>query len=148
MTIKLHLGVIEAKYANNKESVGTGDVATFLEKKYGVLGAFVDTYKQQIAKDISGSIQSQINSIVMGAPPSNPLAQAEQDITANAKHFISSGEAERVLSGMGPTRYPVPTKAAQQRKSSRFKKGKKPGNRPSFIDTGLYEGSLITWSDE
>lgn len=148
MTIKLHLGVIEAKYANNKESVGTGDVATFLENKYGVLGAFVDTYKQKIAKDIAGSVQSQINSIMMGAPPGNPLAQAEQDITANAKGFISSGEAERVLSGMGPTRYPVPTRAAIDRKSSRFKEGKKPGSRPSFIDTGLYEGSLITWSDK
>jgi hypothetical protein len=41
----------------------------------------------------------------------------------------------------------VPTLAAQEGRSSRFKKGKGKGPRKSFIDTGLYVGSFKSWVD-
>ena len=144
--VTLHLGVIETKYANNDKSVGTGDVATFLENKYGVLGGFVRAHINDISSDLAGSVKSQIMNLMMGAPVGDPFAQANQDVANRAKKFISSGEAERVLSRGKPN--PVPTQAAIDRKSSRMKSGKRAGPRPSFIDTGLYEGSLIAWVDE
>ena len=144
--VTLHLGVIETKYADSKKSVGTGDVATFLEAKYGVLGSFVNTHISDIANDLAGSVMSQIMNLMMGAPAGDPFAQANQDIATRAKQYISSGEAERVLSRGKPN--PVPTQAAIDRKSSRMKSGKRTGQRPSFIDTGMYQGALISWVDE
>lgn len=144
--VTLHIGVIETKYADSKKSVGTGDVATWLERRYGVLGGFVGAHTQEIANDLAQSVKSQIKNLMLGAPAGDPFAQASQDITTRAKQFISSGEAERVLSKGKPN--PVPTQAAIDRKSSRMKSGKRAGPRPSFIDTGMYQGALITWVDE
>lgn len=145
MTVTIHIGVIETKYANSKKSVGTGDVATFLENRYGVLGGFVQAHITDIANDLAGSVKSQIKNLMLGAPAGNPFAQAEQDITNRAKLYISSGEAERVLAKGKP--FPVPTQAAIDRKSGRMKSGRRKSQRPSFIDTGMYQGSLITWTD-
>ena len=144
--VTLHIGVIETKYADSKQAVGTGDVATWLERRYGVLGGFVGAHSQDIANDLAASVKSQITNLMLGSPTTDPFAQATQDIATRAKQFISSGEAERVLAKGKPN--PVPTQAAIDRKSSRIKSGKRSGPRPSFIDTGMYEGSLTAWVDE
>lgn len=141
----LHIGVIETKYAANNKSVGTGDVAEILEAKYGVLGGFVTARTQDIANDLTASIRTQMRNMMMGTPTSDPFSSASQDIANRAKQYISSGEAERVLSRGAPN--PVPTQAALDGKTSRTKSGKRGSRRPSFIDTGLYQGSLVSWVD-
>ena len=97
--VTLHIGVIETKYADSKKAVGTGDVATWLERRYGVLGGFVAAHTQDIANDLAQSVKSQIKNIMLGAPTTDPFAQASQDITTR----LSTQACIRVLLSRGLT---------------------------------------------
>ncbi len=140
MTV-LHLGVIEMPYAH-QHGESTGDVATWLEAKYGVMAAFYKRHGNEIAAGMVNALRGATDNLMMGAPPtSNPYAGGESGIKVAFDKFLTSGEIE----GMGIPG--VPTKAAQQRRSSRFKKGKAKARRPSFVDTGLYDASFKAWID-
>lgn len=93
----LHLGVIESKYANSKESTDTGDVASILEKNYGVLTGFAVTNSQQIADTLADSYAGALETIVMGGTAGNPASSAMSKISTMMKKYISSREAEWVL---------------------------------------------------
>lgn len=145
--MKLHLGVIELKYANNSESVGTGDVAEILEKRYGVLTGFAVEHLQDIADDLANSCAGSLETMMMGGPVGNPMQSATSKISTRAKQYLSTMEAERVLAP-GSGRFPVPTHAALAGINHRKKNPRTGKRRPSFIDTGMYQNSLIAWTEE
>jgi len=114
----------------------TVTVAQALEAKYGVMATFYEQYADQITGALVHSIEGALEDIYAGSPNVDPFAEAGQEIMEGFRHFLMSGEIETLgIPG-------VPTKAAQERKSSRFKSGKNPNERPSFVDTSLYENSF------
>lgn len=150
MGLTLHLGVKDIPYTHDdgKETgITTGDVAEILEKRYGVMEHFYDAHEDEVAKDIADSLEGALENYMMGSPvkPSlkNSAREGMSKTETRFKQFLASAEIERMgIRG-------VPTQAAQDRKSVRFKKGKNPeGARPSFIDSGLYKASFTAWVDE
>lgn len=150
--MKLHLGVIVIPYVNVPEEYKrhrrksgtagtetTGDVATWLENKYGVMAVFFDQMKDQIAAKMAESVAGAIENLFLGGPvQALPLATAEAFIDTEFKKFLSSRKIES-LGIVG-----VPTKAAIDGVNHRLKSGRGP-RRPSFLDTGLYSASFKSW---
>lgn len=158
--MRLHIGVIDYKYTENAKSVSTGDIAQILEKRYAVMTGFVVSHIQDIANDMAESYAGALDSMMMGSPSGNPADQAMSSISGRAKEYLSSQDAETVLSP-GSKGFPVPTEAALMGVRHRYKdptsilkkvmSGKKTKvgiRRPSFIDTGMYQNSLIAWTEE
>ena len=132
----LHLGVIEQPYTDDP-SVTTGDVAEILEANYGVMGAFVEMHEQDIADALTDSMQGALENLMAGASQSaNPFGTAESAIVDQFKGFL---EREEMNGRPG-----VPTKAALDGVNHRLKI-EKGSPRPSFIDTSLYEDSMVAW---
>jgi len=142
MSLTLHLGVLVQNYTNEKRSVNTGDVAGWLEKRYGIMGAFYRVYGDKlVGPALEESFMGYLESVMMGAPPSiDKFGSATQAIQAKFRDFISSKEAESV--GIIGT----PTHAALMGVNSRLKIMHGP-RRPSFRDTGLYMASFRSWID-
>lgn len=144
MTLTLHLGVLDQPYTNDKESgVTTGDVAEFLEAKYHPMETFSEVHMEDlIIPSLEDGIRGSLESLLMGAPPSlNVFGTATDKIRKGFDDFITNKEMESLgIPG-------VPTKAALDRRSARFKKGKARRQRPSFVDTGLYLDSFMAWVD-
>lgn len=164
MTV-LHLGVIELPYLHTPDMEGarkharkgrkwrksdiiggeksptTGDVAGWLEDKYHVMEIYYNEHEVQIAEKAIESLGGVIESLNMGAPVTlDAFGPLSQFIMTDFKQFLSKGEIDKVG-------YPgVPTDAAKKGVNHRLKikRGKA---RPSFIDTGLYQSSFITWAD-
>lgn len=150
MTV-LHLGVTEMPYSSPPDADApkpqngtqtTGDVAGWLEEKYGVMTAFFARREEFFAGQFENSVQGAIESLLMGGPSNiDPFGSATSGIETEFRKFLESGEIETMgIAG-------VPTQAAQDRRSQRFKKRRAPKPRPSFIDTGLYENSFRSWID-
>lgn len=148
--MKIELGVIDQPYADT--STGTGDVAEFLEKKYGIIERFVDKHGEDIQTALEESFVNAFEDTVRGFPGRPAYASGLQKIQIMMKRWLSTQEIE----GSGIPG--VPTKAALMGKSSRFKSGlnqvsmkkfnkgiRQGARRPSFIDTGLYEASMKAW---
>lgn len=155
--MKLHLGVLDLPYADaasykkvkrrkpqsSEGSKTTGEVATILEEKYKVMETFWDANKIKIAKSLENSFKDALEAIIMGAPLGLDPAGA---VTSEIEELFRETLTLKKLDGKIPG---VPTKAAQKGVSHRFKHPyKKRPPRPSFIDTGLYEGSMRAWVDE
>lgn len=147
--MKLQLGVIDIPYAGNPRdkrehpSTGTettGDVADWLEKRYGLMDCFVDLHEKEIVEALETSVATAIENLMRGAPPSiDPFGEAIFKIETLFKfQYIDGGEPERAgVPG-------VPTKAAQMGVNYSLKSGK--GNpRVSFVNTGLYRDSFKAW---
>jgi hypothetical protein len=124
--------------------VTTGEVAEFLETHYGVMEVFWNTHEDQCGALLTEGLKSAFEQLASGAGPVglNPYAEAVSKIADMFKLWLTSGEAERA--GIPGT----PTLAAQHRQSARFKSGTADKNRPSFVDTGLYEASMTAWIEE
>lgn len=161
----LHLGVIDAPYANAvqaekvpqakkgkankplkpKTASGTqttGDVAEILEAKYGVMDTFAFARLPDIAKELEQSIAGSLETLMMGGSPDpNPFESAESAIAAMFKGFLATSAIESMgIAG-------VPTQAALDGVSHRLKHSYAKGNprRPSFIDTGAYQSHFTCW---
>lgn len=136
----LRLGVNDIPY--NEGGVTTFQVARWLEDKYGVMAAFYSRHQEDVSKSVENSYGGAMETMFQGGPVvTQPLAGAFSDIKTAFQTFLLTGEIE----GMGIPG--VPTKAAQDRRSSRFKKGKAPSQRPSFVDTGVFETNFQAWAD-
>lgn len=118
----------------------TGDVAEILEAKYHVMELFVEAHHDDILEAMHKSLEGVSEDILIGAPIAglNPYAGAEAEIKKLFAKFLESQEIE----GMGVPG--VPTKAALDGISPRFKSGRGP-RRPSFIASALYETDFIAW---
>lgn len=138
MSIILHLGVFNEPYT--EQGITTGEVATILEKKYRIMEGFYELNSQDIADELTKSLNDALFSVQNGADPLElkPFDGAINKIQTKFKQFI---EAEDLVK-LG--RKGVPTMAALKGYSSRLK-NKKGGRRPSFRDTGLLESSFTCW---
>lgn len=149
----LVLGVVDVPYSNDgpqkpgkkgkraKSSAPTSTVlvATVLEAKYGVMQTFYDAHKNDVVGAMIDSAEGALENLFMGGTLTDPFAGADQKIQADFRTFLMTAEIESMgIPG-------VPTKAAQNRQSLRFKAKVGPNERPSFIDTGTYELAFRAW---
>ena len=151
----LVMGVVDVPYENEgitpkrKTKRGEGssrgaptttvDVATILEEKYSVMQTFYDARKQDITASLVSSAEGALEDLFAGGHPTDPFAETGQFVQSEFRTFLMSAEIESLgIPG-------VPTKAAQNRRSLRFKAKVGPSERPSFIDTGTYELSMRSW---
>lgn len=135
--MKLHLGVIDIPYAS--ESTTTGDVATFIEEKYGLMQSFADRHADEIAKSVAESLAGAAADFAQYGVTVDPIADAAGDIE---QMFRSALDAREYDGEAG-----IPTEAAKKGVSHRFKKKNYGGERPSFIDTGTYQASFKVWTE-
>ncbi len=125
--------------AKDKGVTTTVQVAQALEDKYGVMAVFYDHFQNEVIGAVVHSMEGALESLYMGGPLGDPYAEAGQEIAAGFRQFLLQGEIEDYgIEG-------VPTQAALDRKSLRFKSKVGPTERPSFIDTGNYELAFRAW---
>ena len=136
----LHLGVAVLPYASPGRQT-TGDVAGWLESKYGVMGKFYERHEQDVANDLAESVKNAAEAMMMGAPATlDPFGAATSQIETRFKQFLSNKEMD-ALGVPG-----VPTAASLKGVSHRFKRPYvRRGPRPSFVDTGTYQSSFKAW---
>jgi len=166
--MKIVLGVIDIPYANNatekkipqakrgkknqpikpKVESGTqttGDVAQWLENKYGIMDTFAWAQLPDIAKAMEESIAGSLETLIMGGKAGeNPFKSAESEITTMFKKFLETGAIEHMgIEG-------VPTQAALDGVNHRLKhpNSKENPRRESFIDTGAYQQSFKAWVEK
>ena len=135
----IHLGVSDVPYSAGDKT--TGDVAEILEEKYHIMQVFYEQHKEDVAADLEQSLSGAMENMLAGAPPPNkPFGSAEAAIEDRFRRFLSEAEMDRLG-------YPgVPTGAALMGVNHRMKINKG-SPRPSFVDTGLYESSMVCWID-
>lgn len=143
--LTLHFGVLVQPYRTRTKKVTgltTGDVAGFLEEKYGLMAAFFRVHEKDVLKAIEGSLGGALEALLMKQRV-DPWGRGMQTIEQKFRDFISSREAERV--GIPGT----PTLAALRGVNHRLKHpyAKKNPRRPSFRDTGLLMTSFKSWVD-
>ncbi len=125
--------------SKDKVPTTTVQVAQALEDKYGVMAVFYDHFQNEVIGAVVHSMEGALESLYMGGPLGDPYAEAGQEIAAGFRQFLLQGEIEDYgIEG-------VPTQAALDRKSLRFKSKVGPTERPSFIDTGHYELAFRAW---
>ena len=138
----LVLGVVDVPYDNRGESTSTVQVATWLEAKYGVMDNYVNRHKPDIEKSLINSREGALEDLYSGSPIKDPYAEAMREVRSGFRLFLMTGEIEQMgVEG-------VPTQAAIDRKSHRFKDKVSDHNRPSFVDTATYELSMRAWIKE
>ncbi len=147
----LVLGVVDEPYAD-QGSETTGDVATILEDKYGLMATFAEMHESEIVESLEVGIAGMLENIAAGAPAPPDLFLGSYGMIEHEFHnYLDYEEMAGVING-------VPTQAALDGKSSRFKKKKnrivKTGGivygarRPSFIDTGLLRSTFKVWIEK
>lgn len=166
----LHLGVIDVPYATNVPEAArrvvhrthkngtvetftaapsggetTGDVAEILEAKYHVIELYYEEVGEElIAKALEHSAAGAIENLLLGAPAAglSLTAEAESWIEGAFRLFLD----QRELDGVEPG---VATAAARRGVNHRLKHPYAKGNkeRPSFVDTGIYQTSFKAWFD-
>lgn len=170
LTLTLHLGVVDVPYVHREppakqrarlaknaarpkakpthaeaDEKTTGDVATILEAKYGIMEAFFENKEAEVVGALEESLGGVLEDVLSGAAPAsvNPFGAGCAKIEESFKDFLSSREAETIgIDG-------VPTEAARRGVNHRKKHPYAKANvrRPSFIDTGLYQASMKAWVD-
>jgi len=147
--MKLHLGVIDFPYVSQsgEKKSGkivvetTGDVAEILEGKYHIMEHFFELHGDDIAAALEDGLAGALETLLLGGSPATDLfASGAAKIEEIFRRFLESRELETLG-------YPgIPTQSALLGISHRFKKKRGP-RRPSFIDTGAYEGAFKIWLD-
>lgn len=143
--MRLVLGVVDLPYVEAKKPgekgtpTTTGKVAAILEAKYSVMGHFSELHGPDIAELLAINLNETLDALLMGAPASiDPFGSAMSGIQ---NLFVTYIDDEEIAQTGQPG---VPTKAALNGVSSRFKE-QKGDRRASFYDTGLYESAFRAW---
>lgn len=128
--------------AVNKPVITTAEVAQALEDRYHVMAVYVETNRDDIMAACVHGMEGSLEDLFAGSPPRDPFAGLSQEVADGFKVWLGLGLIESAgIEG-------VPTKAAQERKSLRFKAKVGPNERPSFVDTGAYEAAMTTWVEK
>ena len=136
--MKLHLGVNDVPEFEG--DIGVYDVASILEKNYGLFSKFAEINHDFIEAQLVKSLNSQLNKLKAGQPIKEPFQAGVEIIENQFQEFLSvEGLAGKELN---PGKYPVPTMMAQKNKS-RIKGAKRRGR--SFVDTGTLRTHLRVW---
>ena len=154
MSVTLNLGVIDLHYADagsypkagmkrphkiSSGSLTTGDVAEILESEYHVFETFWGKYGQQTGDDMAQAYIGALEALQVGRVIRDPLGQVTSKIERRFKQFLTNKEMDGLQPG-------VPTQAAQEGHSKRFKRSRAArAPRPSFVDSGLYRASSKAW---
>ena len=139
----LHLGVLVVPYTYGKSHRTTGDVATILEARYGVVRTFVTLTQAPLREIFAKEAAKAVTATLTGKPETREPMQGALDAVARSfRKFI-------LARGMDGTKG-VPTLAAQHGVNHRLRHpyAKRNPERQSFFDTGLYIGSFKVWFDE
>jgi hypothetical protein len=151
----LHLGVVDLPYSEPPPKKGkrkkkgggsnlksTADVAAILEDKYHIMQHFAELHHEDIVHSLENAVEGALENLLSGAQHNpNMFDNAASEIEVMFKDMLTNKELE----GIG---YPgVPTQAAIKGVSHRFKHPYAKANpqRPSFIDTGLYQSAFKAW---
>jgi hypothetical protein len=118
-----------------------GMVAEELEKKYGILEAFVTMEENFIVDNFE---KAYVNAIDTRAPADTWTAVWDPiQLESKFRHAITGQKFDGIIKG-------VPTKAAQEGvshlRADPYRKGATA--RPSFMNTGLYMRSLKAWLEK
>jgi hypothetical protein len=149
--MKIHLGVANGPhpYWEEEEHKGiefepldTFAIAQVLEANYGLFTQFADYEIDHIAFSLAESANNALQEYVnTGHKPENIFGDTTFEIESDFKEFLDSEKMAKFgIKG-------VPTKAALEGKSLRFKRKKGP-RRPSFIDSGVLQSSFKAWVTE
>jgi hypothetical protein len=133
---------IKQKEQKKNTVVSTGFVAEILENKYHIMENFINLQMKDFTQELENALVGSFETMVRtGIAAEEPFQTACSKLEHSFKLFLSLKKLDALgIDG-------VPTKAAKDGISKRFKKGQGPKNRPSFIDTGLYEASFKAWID-
>jgi hypothetical protein len=139
----LNLGVMVVPYRTATAKVGavtTGDVAQWLEHRYGIMETYARVRGKVIENALADSVEGALEALITGRRVS-PFARGMSAIQSDFKRWISSGAAERA--GIPGT----PTGAAMRGVSHRLAHPYRRSNprRVSFRDTGTYMSSFAAW---
>lgn len=162
MTVRLHLGVADIPYGGSQAPasrrgsrrrpptpagrVSTGDVAEILERRYGVMGKFLELHGQLVADELAGAMRDRLEVLLMGGPATPGGALLPEGSLSAIEQRFRQMLNNRELDGKVPG---VPTGAAGAGVSHRMKNPyARRGTRPSFIDTGQYQTTMRAWVDE
>ena len=148
--MRLHLGVIDVTYhlptgkgrrrRSRAGRTSTGDVANFLEKRYGVMETFFSVHSRDVVQAMESSLSGALENLLLGAPTTGTsFGAATSEVERQFRQFLSNREMDG-LPG-------VPTQAAQRGVNRRLKV-RRGAMRPSYIDTGLYQQSFTAWVDD
>jgi hypothetical protein len=115
----------------------TGDVAEILEGKYHIMETFYHRYKPEIVKLAESALEGQLENLITGGPTTGlHYGEATSSVENAFRNFLDRREMDG-----NPG---VPTLAALRGVSHRFKHPyAKRAERPSFVDTGLYQASFV-----
>lgn len=139
----LNLGVMVIPYRTATDKVGavtTGDVAQWLERRYGVMETYARVRGKVIETALTVSVEGALEALVMGRRV-NPFARGMSAIQSDFKRWISSGAAER--SGIPGTPTGAALRGVNHRRAHPYRKSNP--RRVSFRDTGTYMGSFAAW---
>ena len=144
--ITLHLGVADGPHGD----LSTGDLADIIESKYHLMERFYQMNETQIIGYVTDALEGALETALMGGSVNvDPFEAASNKIETRFKEALSNKEFDWKIRG-------VPTMASVEGGTQRFKKAKerkgkkkrKRPNRPSFIDTGIYQSSFKAWIDK
>jgi hypothetical protein len=139
----LHLGVAVVPYTYGKSHRTTGDIATILEARYGVVRTFVTLTQAPLREIFAKEAAKAVTATLTGKPNvPEPMQGALDRVARDFRKFI-------LARGMDGTKG-VPTLAARRGINHRLKHpyAKKNPERQSLFDTGLYIGSFKVWFDK
>lgn len=123
----------------------TGDVAEWLERRYGVMQFFVDEHgDDMIVPALENMMVGQLENLLMGGPIRENVFE-EGDFSSIEQAFRKMLDAKELDGRVAG----VPTMAAQMGVSHRFSHPyARRASRPSFIDTGLYQTNVKVWMED
>ena len=130
----LHLGVVEVPYAEDGQD--TGDVATILEEKYGIMQGFADKNIDQITEMIEDGVAGAIESVMAGAPENfDVFGSAMSNIEDRFHDYIDNEE------------HGIRTKSKESPKAGARKKRqyRRVESKTTFVDSGLYRLNFKAW---
>lgn len=123
----------------------TGDLAEILEARYAIMETFYEKYEDDIGRMIEDALQDKMDNLQMGGPVDASMILAEGELSAIEQRFRSFLDNEEMNGRAG-----VPTAAALAGVNHRLLHPYAQANpqRPSFIDTGIYQSSMRAWVDD
>lgn len=158
MPMVIHLGVIDQFYTTpttgTKTPVSTGDVAKWLEDKYGIMDTFAKWNSVKISNDLTKSLSQAVRTAAMGGPvATNPFAAACAKIEQDFRKFLDNDEMANLGIPGTPTAAALAGKTARTKSGKYAKRNRKRNGvtvtlgeeRPSFIYSGLYQASFKAW---
>lgn len=135
----LHLGVVDFPYA--KGGTSTGDVATFLEDKFGIMQKFADMNEGFIAKAIENGLAGELEDMMMGKPAGDPFLSAMAETEDKFREYITLEEH-----GIVTKQRLMGTEKVGARFKKQYRKAK--GSKTTFVESGNYRKSFKAWIDD